>query len=187
VDNKEMTKEEKQGVADAIEKDGEASKTLAKLFTDKVEVDVYKYRPLVEAAKEQVANLRKALEDSSKPDDYSTVLKNAEDELGKLENDKIQGYLTPITYREIQLIKAGIAEAQLETRKMNYDLDIQLLMSIIEQKILTVYFALKQKDGKTKFFKNLEEIAVLPDETVNDLFDLYMTKIGLSADERKNS
>jgi hypothetical protein len=181
----ELKSDEKKDIADQIEREGDLAKSMAKLLTGGVEVSVYKYKLLIEETKRRLEDLRKAYEGLERTDDQLQILNKVEADLARYENDKIEGILTPLKYREIQLIKAGMAEAQLETRKMGYDLDVQILMALTEQRALTVYFALKKKDGVTRYFSSLEEIAALPDDVINELYDLYMEKIGLTPEERK--
>jgi len=183
----ELTKRDKENISETLIQDGEAAKSLIKLLTDKAEVKVYKYKPMIEAARAQIDSLKKALESGESNEEVSAMIKQAEEQLQKAENEVLHGYLTPLTYRQIQLVKAGISEAQLEARKMGFDLDVQLLMSIREQRALTVYFALKRLDGKTLFFSDLKDIAVLPEQAIDELYELYMTHIGLTPDDRKNS
>ena len=187
-EKKELSSLDKRDITESISAEGDVSKTLIKLLNREAEVQIYKYKGLVESMREQLSGLEKAIKDMEGTENYVEALSKTKSELEKAEKEVIHGYLTPITYREIQLVKMGIAEAQLEARKMGYDIDVQLLASIREQRALTVYFSLKTMDEKrSRYFKNLEEIAVLPDDCIDELFDLYMKHIGLTPEEIKNS
>ena len=185
--DKGLSKSEKTEAVEAVASEGDIAKTLVKLLNGEAEVQVYKYKNLVNDMRKQMESLEVALKDVKDSENYAEAIARTKEELEKAEKELVHGNLTPITYREIQLVKMGIAEAQLEAKKMGFDLDVQLFASIREQRALTVFFTLKKLDDKkTRYFSKLEEVAVIPDECIDELFDLYMKHIGLTQVERKN-
>ena len=183
---KELTEKQKKSIVKGIKEDGESSKSIIKLLTDKVEIKIKKFKGLEESAASDLESLKKALKATEPNADAEKIVADAEAKIKLLSDQEIHGYLTPLRYREIQMIKLGIAEAQLETRKANMELDVQILAAVLEQRCMTVYYSLKKLDEKSRYFGTPEDVAALPDDVVEELFTLYIKHIGLTPEERKN-
>lgn len=182
-------KEEKKFIEELV-KDQPATKALQKLNRKPLEISVYRHTSLVgdyEKAlaliDEQIPNAKdndvlKELEETKKE-----VLKKLED----VEKDKIEGVLTPLLYRDMQDIKAAVTEAVVHFQEYKFDIEVIMARVIAEERYMTVFCALKRKDNPSKrYFTSLEEIVLMDDATIFDIYKRWEDHFVLTVDELKN-
>lgn len=171
-------------------KDKTATKAYQKLNQSPLEVSVYRHSSSVEALQEQLSQINERLEDvrdETLKNDLNKKKQFAEERLAQFEKDKIEGYLASLTWRDLNDIKAAVTEAIVHFSEYNFDPDVQLIRIAAEERYMTVFCALKQKENKNdKFFKSLEEIAQIDELTIFDLYQKWEDHFVLTDNEIKN-
>lgn len=177
-------------LVESLLKDQIATRAYQKLNRPPLEVNVYRHSSSVEALQNQLSLFNERLEDvkdETIKQDLNKKKQFAEEQLAKLEKDKIDGYLVPLTWRDLNDIKAAVTEAIVHFSEYKFDSDVQLVRIAAEERFMTVFCALKQKDDKkTRFFKSLEEIAEIDDLTIFDLYQKWEDHFVLTDKEIKN-
>jgi len=171
---KDDVKEDSKQLMDELTKTHAVTKTGIKLNRKILEVNIYRHTSAVEALEQELSLTSDAItktKDKDVLDHLDKRKKFCETELDKHENDKIEGTMTPLTYRDIVNIKAAVTEAVLDFQKFNFDQEVQMIRVAAEERLMTVFCALKCKDNlKQTFFKTLEEIVVADDATIAELY-----------------
>ena len=95
--------------------------------------------------------------------------------------------LVPLKYRDLQSIKDSVLEAIKYAMQFNWDDDIRLRAMIREEHTMTVYLALRKKDKLNEhYYSSLEEISKEIENTIEELYTLYVDNFVLTDEERKN-
>jgi hypothetical protein len=71
--------------------------------------------------------------------------------------------------------------------QFSWDDDIKMRAMIREEHTMTVYLALRKKDNLNEhYYSSLEEIALEVENTIEELYAIYVDTFVLTDDERKN-
>ncbi|TDI97023.1 MAG: hypothetical protein E2O29_01955 [Deltaproteobacteria bacterium] len=188
-----MNTEEKvnsKKLVDSLVKEKVATKAYQKLNNPPLEVSVYRHTSSVETLQDNAIRIDEQL--SEVKDEKQIKILNekkqfAEEQLAEFEKDKIEGILLPMTWRDLNDVKAAITEAIVHFSRYKFDPDVQLIRIAAEERYMTVFCALKQKNDKTiRYFKSLEEIAQIDELTIFDLYNRWEKYFVLTDEEVKN-
>jgi len=167
------------------------TKAIGKLRLDKVEVSLNPKKYLVDFSKQELKKLEEAGSEEIPADILAHIedsKKIYKDNIEKYANEKLEGVLVPLRYKDLQTIKDGILEAVKYSQEFNWDDDIKLKAMIREERTLTVYLSLRKKESiEKRYYDNLEQIAQVPESTIDELYNIYFTNFVLTEAERKNS
>lgn len=188
MENKESKKEKE--FIDGLVKEQPVTKAFQKLNREPLEISVYRHTSSIQDLESELALIDEALSKVKEDSDKATLVAQQEKvkkELTKLEEDKIDGVLTKLTYRDINDIKAAVTEAVLHFQEYNFDQNVMITRIVAEERFMTVFCALKKKNNHNqKYFANLEEIAQVDDVTIFDLYNKWEAHYVLTDDEIKN-
>ena len=191
----EQEKVESQQLLEELTKSHSVTKSITKLNSKKLEVNVYRHTSAVQALELELSQTTDAITktkakkkvDPAVIDHLEKRKQFCETELEKHENDRIVGVMVPLTYRDMSDIKAAITEAVMHFQKHNFDVEVQMVRIAAEERLMTVFCALKKKDNPSQsFFKDLEEIAMADDMSMADLYAKWEKHFLLTDDEIKN-
>jgi len=88
----------------------------------------------------------------------------------------------------LQTVKNGIYEAVQAAKKYNWDDDVKIRAMIREERTLTVFLSLKNKDDINKpYYEKLEDICAENDIAIDELYNIYLKNFVLTEKETKNS
>jgi hypothetical protein len=186
-----MDDENKQKEVEFLEslvKDQTVTRAIQKLNREPLKVSVYRHTSVIEALERESALIKDALTQIKENNDEAKLkqrLAEIESELDKVEKDTIDGVLTQLTYRDINDIKAAVTEALVHFKDYNFDLEVIMTRVIAEERYMTVFCALKTLSGQ-RYFKSLDEIALVEDSTIFALYDKWEKHFVLTDDELKN-
>jgi len=193
-ENKEREQEQEQKrqgkFLESLIKEQPVTTGIQKLGKKNLDINVYRHTSAVELLEEQLSQLDEKLaktEDESekqKFEDYREKLKNNVD---AQESMKIEGTLTPLSYKDINIIKGLVTDLVVDLTKFKVSQDVILSQLIIEERRATIFFTLKQKGNLRKqYFASLEEIGLVDDDTINDIYNLWNKNFVLTDTELKN-
>ena len=183
------TKREEKEFVDSLVKEQAVTNALQKLHKKPFPISVYRHTSLVEALESEQFALSEAM---PKLDEAKKVesLKRFEDitaELVKLETDNIEGILSPLTYRDVNDIKAAITEAVVHFQEYKFDMEIVMARIAAEERYMTVFCALKRKENPNKrYFDTLEDVAAVEEATIYQLYNRWEQHFVLTDTELKN-
>lgn len=186
----EKEKEKSNKIVQSLLKDNIATKAYQKLNNPPLEVSVYRHTSSVETLQDNVIRIDEQL-DEVKDEKQKEVLNNkkqfAEEQLEELEKDKIEGVMVPLTWRDLNDVKAAVTEAIVHFKEYNFDPEVQLIRIAAEERYMTVFCALRQKDNKkVRFFSSLDEIVQIDELTIMDLYRRWENHFVLTDNEIKN-
>lgn len=175
-------------LVNSLVKEQPITRAIQKLNRKPLKVSVYRHLSLVGALEEQALDLEQALaaKDESNKTEIQARIDETKANLEKLDADKIDGYLTHLTYRDINDIKAAVTEAIIHFQEYGFDMNVIMARVTAEERFMTVFCALKQaSDPATRYFSKLDDIAELDEATVFDLYSKWEQHFVLSEDEVK--
>jgi hypothetical protein len=182
--------DENAEVLNKLTKDKVVTQALKKLNQTPIEISVYRHTSLVQNLELELQliteELAKSLSDDAKKslEERKNLVKSKLDESVA---DKIEGVLTPLTYRDINDIKAAITEAVLHFNQYNFDDAVKLSRIMAEERYMTVFCALKKKTSiRHKYFDTLDDIALCDDLMINDIYEKWERHFVLTEEELKN-
>lgn len=183
-DNQKEIDNLKQIVADKY-----ATNAIRKLNREPFKISVHRHLSLVEQLQDELDAIEVKLQDTKDEKIRDQVTKYKDQVATKLKeckDNKIEGYLTTLTYRDVNDIKAAVTEAVVHFDTYNFDPEIKLARVIAEERYMTVFCALKESDKRTKIFRTLEDIANVDDATIFEIYDLWEQEFVLTDTEIKN-
>jgi len=169
--------------------------SVTKLNKKSLEVIVYRHTSAVQALEQELSLTSGAItkeKAKSKVDEATLEHLNkrkqfCEEELKKHENNKIEAVMVPLSYRDISNIKAAVTEAVLSFQKFKFDKDVQMIRIAAEERLMTVFCALRKKENPQEtYFESLEEIVLADDVTMDDLHAIWEKHFVLTDTEIKN-
>lgn len=177
---------------DNLVKDRVATQAITKLGREELPIRVYRHTSRVQAIEIELSEIDKRLTSSKLPEKDKKVLEDRkaqlDEDLKKQDAKIIEGVLTPLNYRDINDIKAAATEALVHFKEYKFDTPVVMARMVAEERYMTVFCALKKKESKSeRYFKNLDEIALIDDETIFDIYDKWEKHFVLTDDELKNS
>lgn len=175
---------------DQLVKQNSTTNAMQKLDRKPLKVSVYRHTPFVQQLEEELSLIEESLKKDTK-DSIKEKLNNrklaVEKKLKEAENDKIEGQLTFLTYRDINDVKAAVTEAAMHFEEYNFDPGVKLSRIVAEERYMTVFCALKCTDNdKKRYFKSLEDIAQIDDVTIFDIYEKWEKHFVLTEEELKN-
>lgn len=193
--NREVVMETKEKantkkLVDSLFKEKVATKAYQKLNNPPLEVSVYRHTSSVEALQDNILRIDEQLNEV-KDEKQKKILNEkkqfAEEQLKEFEKDKIEGVLLPLSWRDLNDVKAAVTEAIVHFNEYNFDAEVQLVRVAAEERFMTVFCALRQKrDKTTRYFKSLDEIAQMDEMTIYDLYSRWEKQFILTDEEIKN-
>jgi len=197
--NKAEIKEEDKELLDGLLRSQIASNAIKKLNNKSLKISVYRHTAQVQATERELVQIDDALakvtketkgSKSGNPDVFKTLetgKKSLEENLKKHDNDKIEGILTPLSYRDIMNIKAAATEAVADFKTFKFDPAVALASLVREERFMTVFCALKRlDDSETRYFEELENIALVDDDTIFSIYKKWEDHFVLTEEELKN-
>lgn len=188
-DNGNQNEQEKE-VLDQLIKEQGATKAIQKLNRTSHSVSAYRHTSLVQEIELRLGQLDERLKDTKDSETEASLkaeVKELEERLALEDKDKIEGVLTPLSWRDINNIKAFITEAVLDFNEFNFDPAVKIARMIAEERYATVFLCLKKKDNpKVRYFDTLEDVAVIEEETINDIYSTWEKYFVVTEDELKN-
>jgi len=185
-DNEKKEKE----FLDGLVKDQPVTRAMQKLTREPLAISVYRHTPKIEAMESELAIVDSALANVKDESDKVKIeerKKQLEAELKTLENDKIEGILTPLTYRDVNDIKAAVTEAIIHFQEYKFDPEVVMSRVVAEERFMTVFCALKSKDNRNvRYFSSLDDIAMMDEMTIFDLYNKWEQHFVLTDTELKN-
>lgn len=174
-----------------ILKDEKEIKIMNKLKKDKVEVSINPRKFLLDYTKEELIKLDaqsvEGLSDEEK-NSLEQIKTNLRNNITEYENAKLEAFMVPMKYRDLQTIKSGVFEAVVSSQQYNWEESVKIRAMIREERTLTVYLSLKKKEDITKpYYANLEEVCKETDTTIDELYNIYLANFVITDEERKNS
>jgi len=187
--SKSITDKDKE-LLDSLVQEKKSIDAFRKINAAPIPVSIYRHSSLVEALEIELGELDSALKDAPS-EDRKKAIEERQVELTKRldeqEKDKIEGILTPLTYRDINDIKAAITEAIIHFNDYNFDPEVKMARVLMEERYMTVFCSLKKKNSpKVRYFRTLDEIALVDEDTINLLHKLWENQFVLTEDELKN-
>ena len=163
---------------------------MGKLKKEKVEVSINPKKYLLDYAKSELKNLEGTSIEGFSDEDiklYDLAKQNLKSNIKEYEVAKLEGFIVPLKYGDLQTIKNGVLEALKTAKEFNWDDDIRVRGMIREEHTLTVYLMLRKKEDITKrYYDSLEEIAKETESTIDELYTMYLENFVLTDEERKN-
>jgi len=173
-----------------IRKDEKVITATNKLKKEKVEVSINPKMFLLKHFEEELKKLENTKSDNLNEDEsklLEQMKKSFKENIDKYTQAKLDAYMVPLKYNDLQMIKNGILEALKYTQSFNFDEDIRMKAMIREEHTLTVYLSLRKKeDMNKKYYDSLEDIAKEPESTIEELYNIYLENFVLTEEERKN-
>lgn len=162
-----------------------------KLRKESVEININPKQFLANYYKSEIEKIEK-FDTSSLTEKEAEIValtkQNYQKELEKAEACRLNAYLVPLKYKDLQVIKDGVLEALKYGAEFNWDDDVRMKSMIREEHTLTVYLSLRRKeDIKQRYYRSLDEIAKEPEASIDAIYSVYLENFVLSEDERKNS
>lgn len=181
-------KQEKEFVSGLV-KDQPTTVALKKLYKKSLEVKIVRHTSLVESLHSELHTLEEAMPQADEAT-KAEALKRQEAikaDLVKFEADVIEGVLYPLSYRDVNDVKAVITEAVLHFQEYKFEMDVIMARIAAEERYMTIFCALRQKGNPDKrYFANLEEIAAVEETTIQELYALWEKNFVLTDTELKN-
>jgi len=187
--DKEETKKDEKIFVDGLVKEQSSTYAIQKLYRKPLPVSVYRHTSLVEALEAKAVELEEAFKqlDGADKIEAQKNLNELKSELDKLEADKIEGVLSPLTYRDVNDIKAAITEAVIHFQEYKFDMNVIMARIAAEERYMTVFCALKKKDSPSnRFFDTLDDVAGMEEATIYHLYNLWERHFVLTDSELKN-
>ena len=184
----DASREEKDFV-DGLVKEQNVTNALQKLHRKPLAVSVYRHMSLVDALEAEVCAAEEAIPQLSedKKAEAQTRITAIKTELDKLETDRITGLLGPLTYRDVNDIKAAITEAVVHFQEYKFDMNIIMARISAEERYMTVFCVLKKKDNPMqRYFATLEDVAAVEEATIYHLYKQWEQHYVLTDTELKN-
>lgn len=189
--NRDENKKEGKELVESLVKDQMTTRAMQKLSRGPLHVTVSRHALTLDALESQLALYEDAIKDAKDSDTQKKLEEEKsqlKEEISKLDADRIEGILTPLTYRDINDIKAAVTEAVIHFQEYKFDPEVILSRIVAEEKFMTVFCALKSLNNpKERYFKTLDEIAQFDEMTIFDLYRKWEDHFVLSDDEIKNS
>lgn len=175
---------------ESLVKEQPVTRAFNKLNKAPLEVSVYRHTSAVQALEDELLLIDEAMSDC-KDDKLKEQLLNrkskTEEEIKKLEADRIEGVLTHLTYRDVNDIKAAVTEAVVHFREYKFDPEVVMARIVAEERFMTVFCCLKKKDDvHSRYFKSLDDIAQMDELTVFDIYNKWEKHFVLTEEELKN-
>ena len=173
-----------------------ATRAITKLNTEPKEIKVYRYGSQVQILEDALYDIDSHFTEENRQknpsqktlDALNKIKKDTEERLKKHDENMIEGILMPLKYRDINLVKAAATEAVIDLQEHNFDHAVVMTRLIAEERYMTVFCALREKDNpKQRYFKNLEEIALSDDITILNIYQEWENHFVITEDELKNS
>lgn len=169
----------------------QVTKSMEKIRKEKVEVNLNPKKFLLEHSKAELAKIEaRKMEglDENELKLLEEIKATYRTNIEKYSVAKLEAILVPLKYRDLQAIKDSVLEAVKYAMRFNWDDDIKMRAMIREEHTMTVYLALRKKDKPNEqYYSSLEEIAKEVENTIEELYAMYVDNFVLSDDERKNS
>lgn len=184
----EQKKEEKEFV-DGLVKEQSVTNALQKLHKKPFLISVYRHTSLVEALETELFTLEEAMPklDEAEKAKAKARSEEAKAELSKLEVDCIEGILSPLTYRDVNDIKAAITEAVIHFQEYKFEMDVVMARIAAEERYMTVFCVLKKRDNPNRrYFDTLEDVAAVEEATIYRLYNRWEQHFVLTDNELKN-
>lgn len=176
---------------DKVVKDGKVTLAMGKLKKERFDVDMNPKKFLLEYTKEELRKLEEQpVEGLNEPEKeiLENAKKNHRESIEKYSQARLQAIMTPLKYKDLQIIKNGIFEAVQTAQQYHWDDSVKIRAMVREERTLTVYLSLKSKDDITKpYYESLEKICEETDTAIDELYNIYLTNFVLTDTERKNS
>ena len=182
-------KQEEKAFVETLKKEQVVTTALQKLHRKPFSISVYRHVSLVEALEAELCSIEEAIPqlDESKKAEAQKRRDELNVELAKLEADKIEGVLTPLTYRDINDIKAAITEAVVHFQEYKFDMDVTMARVAAEERYMTVFCVLKSTtDTSKRYFATLEDVAAIDEATIYLLYNRWEQHFVLTDTELKN-
>lgn len=183
-------KNEEQEFVDGLIKEQSVTNSLQKLHRKSLEVSVYRHMSLVDALEAEICSMEEAIPQLSEEEAKATTQKRLAElkaELAKLETDCIKGILCPLTYRDVNDIKAAITEAVVHFQEYKFDMNIIMARIAAEERYMTVFCVLKKKNNPMqRYFNTLEDVAAVEEATIYYLYNQWEKHFVLTDTELKN-
>jgi len=183
------TKNEEKVFVDNLVKEQSITNTLQKLHRKPFLISVYRHTSLVEALETELFAIEEAMPKLDETEKAKAQARNeeAKSELAKLEADCIEGILHPLTYRDVNDIKAAITEAVVHFQEYKFEMDVVMSRIAAEERYMTVFCALKKKDNSNKrYFDTLEDVAAVEESTIYRLYNRWEQHFVITDNELKN-
>ena len=182
-------KKDEKDFVDGLAKEQEATKAYQKLHRKPLEISVNRQLAVVETLERNIVVLEQSLEglDEPKKAEIQKQITELNAELIKLDADKIEGILTPLTYRDVNDIKAAITEAVVHFKEYKFEMNVVMARIAAEERYMTVFCALKRKDDPTRrYFDTLEDVAEIDETAIYVLYSRWEQHFVLTDSELKN-
>jgi hypothetical protein len=183
------SKKEDKAFVDGLVKEQAVTNALQKLHKKPFLVNVYRHTSLVEALETELFSIEEAMPklDESEKVKAQARAEEAKAELIKLEADSIEGILSPLTYRDVNDIKAAITEAVVHFQEYKFNIDIVMARVAAEERYMTVFCVLKKKENPNRrYFDTLEDVAAIEEATIYSLYNRWEQHFVLTDTELKN-
>jgi hypothetical protein len=184
-----MENKKEKAFVDGLVKDQSTTVALQKLYRKPIEVKTIRHSSLVESLHSELHALDEAMPQADEAT-KAEALKRQEvlkADLVKFEADVIEGVLYPLSYRDVNDIKAAITEAILHFQEYKFDMDVVMARVAAEERYMTIFCALRQKSNPDKrYFANLEEVAAVEEPTIQELYVAWEKNFVLTDTELKN-
>ena len=186
---KEEQKKEEKEFIDGLVREQAVTNAIQKLHKKPFPISVYRHTSLVEALEAEQFAISDAMPklDEAKKAEAQKRFEDVTAELVKLETDNIEGILSPLTYRDVNDIKAAITEAVVHFQEYKFDMEIVMARIAAEERYMTVFCALKRKENPNKrYFDTLEDVAAVEEATIYRLYNRWEQHFVLTDTELKN-
>jgi uncharacterized protein (DUF302 family) len=166
------------------------TKAMEKVKKEKVEININPKKFLLAHSKSELEKLEKAVTDGMNEAELKLLADmkvTYTANIVKYSAAKLEAVLVPLKYRDLQAIKDSVLEAIKYAMQFSWDDDIKMRAMIREEHTMTVYLALRKKDNLNEhYYSSLEEIALEVENTIEELYAIYVDTFVLTDDERKN-
>ena len=195
-EKKEENRKKDEKFLKSLAQDAVATRAITKLSAEPKEIKVYRHASQVQALEDMLYDIDSKIDDENRQQKPNQSMLDAlnkrkadvESKLKEHDENMIEGILMPLTYRDINLVKAAATEAIIDLQEHNFDHAVIMTRLIAEERYMTVFCALRQKENTRKrYFKNLEEIALSDDVTILKIYQEWENHFVISEDDIKNS
>ena len=181
---KKLTDVDKEKIVKEVEKQGVAAQAYEKLNRKVASLKVPERMALIK----DLQSMLKTIKESKTPkDNKSKQLAQINRELETANSKNIEAVLVPLTAMEMLSVQGFVAEASTRGLQSEFDLDVRLFMIVKAEHCAIVQLATRKKDSPSeKYFRNMDEVVMLDDETLHEIARQYKEAFVLSEEERKN-
>jgi hypothetical protein len=187
---KEDENKEKSKFLDDLIAEQPVTRAYQKLNREPLKVSVFKNTSAIQALEEAITRVEELIEDADGEEIKTNLKAHIEEtkkELVKLEQDKLEGALTHLTYRDINDIKAAVTDAVMHLQSYKLSPETVLGRIAAEERFMTIFCAFKQKNNTSvRYFATLDDIAQVDEMTIFDLYSQWEKYFVLTDEEIKN-